>query len=221
MIDKRGRIASRIAREIKKGSVVNLGIGIPLDVAKYVSPELGIIFHSENGFVNLEKAPDDMSRWDKDVTNAGAAPASIGLGGAFFDLERSLCMMRGGHVNVCVLGGLQVDSTGSVANWMIPGKFTPGPGGSMEVMHGAEKVIIAMEHTSKGDLKVLDKCTFPVSAVGAVNVLVTEYALFEFIDGKMILREITSDISLEELKKITPADYIVADNLKINDVAVS
>lgn len=220
-MDKRSRIASRIAKEINKGDVVNLGIGIPLDVAKYVSADLGIIFHSENGFVNLEKAPEDMSTWDKDVTNAGAAPASIGIGGAFFDLERSLCMMRGGHVNVCVLGGLQVDSTGSVANWMIPGKFTPGPGGSMDVMHGAKKVVIAMEHTSKGDLKVLDKCIFPVSAVGLVDILVTEYAFFKFIDNKMILKEIASDITLDELKKITPANYIIDDNLKINDVAVS
>jgi len=207
-------IAKRVAQEFRSGDLVNLGFGIPTGAVNYIPEGVDVIFQSENGFVNLEKAPEDLADWDKDITNAGTAPATIGKGGAFFDIATSFGMIRGGHVDMTILGALQVDSDGSVANWIIPGKFTPGIGGAMDLLTGAKKTIIAMEHTCKGEPKVLNKCTLPITASCVVDVLVTEFAVFTIKDKVMTLKEIATDITLEELKKITPANYIVDPNLK-------
>lgn len=211
-IDVRERIARRVARELHKGDLVNLGIGLPTLVANYVPASLGVIFQSENGLVGLGPMPGS-SDIDVDLTNAGGQPVTVVPGAAFFDSALSFAIIRGGHVNATVLGALEVDALGNLANWIVPGKMVPGMGGAMDLVNGAKRVIIAMEHCDKkGQSKILPRCTLPLTAVGQVNLIVTEKAVIEVNNG-LILREIAQETSIEEVIRLTAAPLTLPDSI--------
>ncbi|MDR1677622.1 MAG: 3-oxoacid CoA-transferase subunit B [Deltaproteobacteria bacterium] len=205
-------IASRVAQEFKNGDFVNLGIGIPTMVANYLPEGVNIMLHAENGFIGMGPAPETGSE-DWDVVNAGGQPSSILPGGASFDSSTSFGIIRGGHLKATVLGALEVDEEGSLANWMIPGKMVPGMGGAMDLVVGARQVIIAMEHTAKGRPKILKKCTLPLTAVKEVDLIVTEMGVFDYQNG-LTLIEIAPDVTVEDIQKVTEANFSVSDNLK-------
>lgn len=213
-MDIRERIAKRVAKEFKDGDIVNLGIGLPTLVANYIKDDIEVIFQSENGFVKMGPAPSE-ELVDPDIVNAGGLPVTILPGAAYFDSATSFGIIRGGHVDATVLGALQVDEVGNLANWMIPGKMVPGMGGAMDLVVGAKKVILAMEHTAKGRPKILRECTLPLTAKKEVNLIVTEMGVFDITPGGMILREIAQDTTVEQIREVTEADFIVADPLKI------
>ncbi len=211
---KRELIARRIAREFKDGDVVNLGIGLPTMVAEYIPPDIEIVLHSENGFVGLGPAPEP-GREDPDVVNAGAQPVTIKTGGAVFDSVLSFSIVRGGHVDTTVLGALEVDEKGNIASWMIPGKMVPGMGGAMDLLEGAKRVIVAMEHVAKdGSPKILKKCRLPLTAVGAVDMIVTEMGVFEVTPEGLVLVEVAPGLTVEEVQAATEATLIVAPYLR-------
>ncbi len=217
MLDKeRGRelIVKRVAMELKDGHVVNLGIGLPTEVANYIPKGIEITLQSENGFIGLGPAPT-AGQEDKDIVNAGAKLSTIVNGGAFFDSSMSFSIIRGGHVDVTVLGALQVDEKGNLANWMIPGKMVPGMGGAMDLVAGAKKVIIAMEHTAKGDHKILKNCNLPLTAAGEVDLIITDMGVIEVTKDGLILREIAPDTTIEEVIEATGAQLIIDSNLKV------
>lgn len=207
-------IAERIAKELKDGDVVNLGIGLPTLVANYIPKDVNVILQSENGFVGLGPAADE-SNMDKNIVNAGGQPVTINEGSAFFDSATSFGIIRGGHVDATVLGALEVDEKGNLANYMIPGKMIPGMGGAMDLVSGAKKVIIAMTHTSKGEPKILKQCTLPLTAVGKVNLIVTEKGVMEVTKDGLVLKEIAPGVTVEEVINSTEANLIVSDDLKI------
>lgn len=206
-------IAKRVARELNDGDVVNLGIGLPTLVANFVPEGKSITLQSENGFVGLGPRPAE-GKEDKYITNAGGGMVTINEGGAFFDSALSFGIIRGGHVQLTVLGALQVDQEGNIANYMIPGKMVPGMGGAMDLISGAKKVIVAMEHTAKGNPKILKKCTLPLTAANQVNMIITEMAVFEVTETGLILTELNPEFTLEDVKAGTDADYVVSENLK-------
>lgn len=206
-------IAKRAAKEFKEGDVVTLGIGLPTAVANYVPESMNIVFQSENGLLGLGKNQDE-SKQDKRVINAGGACVEVTQGASFYDSQMAFTLMRGGHIDATVLGALQVDSQGSMASWIIPGKFTPGMGGSMDLVVGAKKVIVAMEHTSKGQIKIVDKCTLPLTAFNEVNLIITERCVFEVTKDGLLLTEINPKFTLDDIKNSTGADFKVSDNLK-------
>ena len=207
-------IARRIAKELKDGDVVNLGIGLPTMVANYIPEDISVTLQSENGFVGLGTAPKD-GEVDKDIVNAGGQPVTINQGAAFFDSAVSFGIIRGGHVDATVLGALEVDQQGNLANFMVPGKMVPGMGGAMDLVSGAKKVIIAMLHTAKGAPKILKKCQLPLTAVGKVNLIVTELGVMEVTPNGLVLQEIAPGVDLEEILRGTEADLIISDNLKV------
>lgn len=220
MLDKeRGRvlIAKRVAKELKDGDVVNLGIGLPTEVANYIPDGIEVTFQSENGFIGLGPAPKEGEE-DKDLVNAGGKYSSILPGGACFDSSMSFTIIRGGHVDATVLGALQVDEKGNLANWMIPGKMVPGMGGAMDLVVGAKKVIVAMEHTAKGSHKILKECTLPLTAANQVDLIVTDMAVIEVTKDGLLLKEIAPETTLEEVKEATGAELIVDKNLKTMEV---
>ena len=202
-------IASRVAKELKDGWVVNLGIGLPTRVANFVPSGVNVIFQSENGFVGLGPEPcqDDI---DPNIVNAGGQPVSILPGGAFFDSAKSFGIIRGGHVDLTVLGALQIDEKGNIANYMIPGKFVPGMGGAMDLLSGAKRVIVAMEHTAKGAAKILKDCTLPLTAVSAVDMIITEMAVIRVDKAaqRLVLEEISPGLSFEDVQNNTQAELI-------------
>lgn len=204
-------IARRVALELHDGDIVNLGIGLPTQVVNYLPDDVNITLQSENGFLGL--APVDEE--DADIVNAGGQLCGMTPGAATFDSAFSFLLIRGGHVDACVLGGLEVDQNADLANWMVPGKMVPGMGGAMDLVTGAKKVIIAMEHCAKnGSSKLLKKCTLPLTAKGKVSVIVTDLGLFRFKDGVLYLEEYAPGISLETIKASTEADFEVSPNLK-------
>ncbi len=207
-------IAKRVGRELKDGDIVNLGIGLPTKVANYVPEGKSIVFQSENGFVGLGPSPEEHMI-DQYITNAGGVPVTILPGGAFFDSATSFGIIRGGHVDLTVLGALQVDEKGNIANYMIPGKMIPGMGGAMDLLSGAKRVIVAMEHTAKGNPKILKSCSLPLTAMGAVNLIITEMGVIEVTDKGLVLKEINSEFTIEEVQAATEANLIIADNLAI------
>lgn len=207
-------IARRVAGELKDGDVVNLGIGLPTMVANYVSEDMNIYFQSENGFVGLGPAPPEGEE-DEDIINAGGQCVTILPGGAFFDSSTSFGIIRGGHVDVTVLGALQVDEEGNLANWMIPGKMVPGMGGAMDLVVGAKKVIIAMEHRIKGNHKILKKCNLPLTAAKQVDMIITEMGVMEVTDKGLVLKEINPEFTIDEVQEATEAQLIIYDDLKI------
>lgn len=206
-------IAQRVAQELHDGDVVNLGIGLPTLVANYVPHEKAVMFQSENGFVGLGPTPS-KDNIDPYITNAGGKPVTIKQGGIFFDSATSFGIIRGGHVDLTVLGALQVDEKGNIANYMIPGKMVPGMGGAMDLISGARKVIVAMEHTAKGSLKILKECNLPLTAANEVNLIVTEMAVIEVTEKGLVLKEINPEFSVEEVQAATEPTLIIADDLK-------
>lgn len=210
-------IAKRVAKELKDGDVVNLGIGLPTLVANYVNDGKVITFQSENGFVGLGPTPTE-EQFDPFITNAGAKPVTILPGGAFFDSAMSFGIIRGGHVDLTVLGALQVDAKGNIANYMIPGKMVPGMGGAMDLISGAKKVVVAMEHTAKGSLKILNDCSLPLTAVNQVNLIVTEMGVLEVSESGLILKEINPEFTVEEVQKFTEPKLIISEQLKMMEV---
>lgn len=206
-------IAKRIAQELKDGDVVNLGIGLPTMVANYIPENIQVVLQSENGFVGLGSTPA-AENIDKNIVNAGAQPVTVNPGAAFFDSATSFAIIRGGHVDATVLGALEVDEKGNLANYMIPGKMIPGMGGAMDLVSGAKKVIIAMTHTSKGQPKILKKCTLPLTAVGKVDLIVTELGVIEVTEDGLVLKEVAPGVTVEEVINSTEADLIVSDDLK-------
>lgn len=205
-------IAKRAAQELKDGFVVNLGIGIPTLAVDYLPQGVHVILHSENGFVGLAPLAGPV---DPDLTNAGAAPVSIVAGGAMFDSATSFALIRGGHIDATVLGGLEVDQEGNLANWMVPGKIVPGMGGAMDLVSGAKEVIIAMEHTDKkGNAKILKKCTLPLTGKGVVTRIITNLGVFSASKRGLVLEELAPDVSLEEIMQKTEADFVVSEALR-------
>lgn len=207
-------IAERIARELKDGDVVNLGIGLPTLVANYIPDNIDVTLQSENGFVGLGPAADENNK-NKNIVNAGGQYVTINEGSAFFDSVTSFGIIRGGHVDATVLGALEVDEKGNLANYMIPGKMVPGMGGAMDLVSGAKKVIIAMTHTSKGAPKILKECTLPLTAVGQVNLIVTEMGVIEVTKEGLVLKEVAPGVTIEDVINSTEAKLIVSDDLKI------
>ncbi len=211
-------IARRVAKELKDGDVVNLGIGLPTLVANFVDHKLDITFQSENGMLGLAAAPEkDQEDWD--LTNAGGRPVTMSIGGVFFDSATSFGIIRGGHVDATVLGSLQVDEEGNISNWIIPGKMVPGMGGAMDLLVGAKKVIVAMQHTSKGTPKILKRCSLPFTAVKEVDMIVTELGVMEIKPQGLILTELAPGISVEDIQAVTEAKLIISDQLKTMDIS--
>lgn len=200
-------IARRVALELNDGDVVNLGIGLPTLVANYLPEDVTITLQSENGFLGLGPVTEE----DPYLVNAGGQPCGMVPGAAMFDSAFSFALIRGGHVDACVLGGLEVDQHANLANWMVPGKMVPGMGGAMDLVTGARRVIIAMEHCAKnGTPKILKECTLPLTAKGKVSTIVTELAVFEFEDGVLTLCEHAPGVDLDQIRASTAADFAVS-----------
>ena len=207
-------IAKRVALELKDGALVNLGIGLPTLVANFVPEGRDVLFQSENGFIGLGPMPEE-DQVDPCIANAGGMPVTILPGGSFFDSATSFGIIRGGHVDTTVLGALQVAENGDIASYMIPGKMVPGMGGAMDLLSGAKRVIVAMEHTNKGNHKLLKECTLPLTAVNAVDLIVTEMGVIEVTHEGFVLIEQNPDYTLDELKAATGADLIISLDLKL------
>ena len=207
--EKQAFIAKRVAQELVDGSVVNLGIGLPTKVANYVPEGITVHFQSENGFIGLGPTPpEDEINWD--IVNAGGQPVTIKEGGCFFDSSTSFGIIRGGHVDLTVLGTLQVAANGDIANYMIPGKMVPGMGGAMDLLSGAKKVIVAMEHTAKeGAHKILNKCSLPLTAVGAVDMIITEMGVIEVTPEGLALTELNPLYTVEQVQEATEPKLII------------
>ena len=205
--EKQEVIAKRAAQEIPNGSLINLGIGLPTKVANYISDDRDIILQSENGFVGLEIGSDNPK---KHTINAGGQEVSIKPGGAFFDSVDSFGIIRGGLVDATILGALQVDQQGNIASHIIPGKMVPGMGGAMDLVVGARKVIIAMEHTNKGNPKIFEKCTLPLTAEKAVDMIITEMAVMKITDQGIEVVEVNPQFTFEEVQEATDAKLISA-----------
>ena len=207
-MDAKNLIACRVAQELKDGDVVNLGIGLPTLIPDYLPEGVHITLQSENGFLGMGPLVGEPL---PDLVNAGGKPCGMVPGTAFFDSAMSFAIIRGGHVDVTVLGGLEVDQHGNLANWMVPGKMVPGMGGAMDLVTGAKNVIVAMEHATKsGGAKILKRCSLPLTAAGKVTSIVTELAVFRFIGGQLVLTETAPGVSLDEIRAKTEADYTVS-----------
>jgi acetate CoA/acetoacetate CoA-transferase beta subunit len=219
MKNVKGYIAARVAKELKNGDVVNLGIGLPTQVVNYLPDNIKITIHAENGIVGAGTKPEPgmESRY---YVDAGGQPASVVLGGAYIDSATSFGIIRGGHVDATVLGALEVDEEGSLANWIIPGKMVPGMGGAMDLVVGAKHVIIAMEHTSKGAPKILKKCRLPLTAVKVVDLIVTEMAVIRVTEKGLELIECNPEYTVEQIQAATEATLIISPDLKAIDVCL-
>lgn len=206
-------IARRAALELKDGDVVNLGIGLPTLVPNYVAPEVKVILQSENGLLGIgaEPAPGEEN---PELVNAGGGYITAIPGASSFDSATSFAIIRGGHVDVTILGALQVDEKGNLANWMIPGKKTPGMGGAMDLLVGAKKVILTMEHTAKGAHKIMKECNLPLTAAGQVNLIITEMGVMEITPEGIVLREINPEFTVEEVQAATDATLIIPEDIK-------
>ncbi|HUK99243.1 MAG TPA: 3-oxoacid CoA-transferase subunit B [Nitrospirota bacterium] len=210
-MDTKEIIARRVAQELKDGFIVNLGIGLPTLIPNYLPPGINITLQSENGFLGLAQLKGTPLA---NLVNAGGQPCGIVPGGSFFDSAFSFAIIRGGHVDATVLGGLQVDCHGNLANWMVPGKMVPGMGGAMDLVTGARHVIIAMEHCTKdGGPKILKQCNLPLTCKGKVQMIVTEMAVFRVADG-LVLEELGPGATVEQVQKSTEADFKISASLK-------
>ena len=208
-MDDRVLIAKRVALELKDGSLVNLGIGLPTTVPNYLPPGVEVYFQSENGIVGLAPVPD-AGMEDPSLVDAGGSLVGAIAGAACVDSCQSFGLIRGGHLDLTVLGGLEVDEQGRLANWMVPGKMLPGMGGAMDLVTGAKRVIVAMFHTAKGKPKILRRCTLPLTSVRRVNLIVTEMAVIEPTEEGLLLREIAPGLSIERVVAATEANLIVS-----------
>ena len=208
--EARNNMAKRALVELKAGQVVNLGVGIPTLVADFITPEHSIILHTENGMLGVGPAPEEGGAMDFPV-NAGKIPVTALPGSSYFDSADSFAMIRGGHIDAAIMGGLQVDEKGNLANWAVPGKPLLGVGGAMDLASGAKNLIITMTHNNRdGSSKVVPECTLPLTAIGAVDLVITDLAVFKFVEGKLTLIEVMAGSSLEEVKEKTEANFEVA-----------
>ncbi|WCK52452.1 3-oxoacid CoA-transferase subunit B [Aneurinibacillus sp. Ricciae_BoGa-3] len=215
MNDYKHYIAWRAAQEFEDGDIVNLGIGIPVLVADYLPQGRDIILHSENGILGVGPTPAPAEH-DPDLINASKLPISENCGASYFDSALSFAMMRGGHIDKTVIGALQISERGDIANWAIPGKDVLGVGGAMDLIVGAKTVIVASTHLSpQGEPKILPLCTYPLTAKEEVDILITEFSVFSFRGGQMVLEELVDDLTLSELKEITPAHYVLSDTFRV------
>jgi acetate CoA/acetoacetate CoA-transferase beta subunit len=211
-MDPQTLIARRVARELRPGNLVNLGIGIPTLVANFVPPELKVFFQSENGLIGTGPIPEQGMAHPL-LTDAGGRPISALPGASTFDSSMSFALIRGGHVDVTVLGGLQVDAEGRLANWMIPDKMVPGMGGAMDLVSGARRVIVAMQHAAKGKSKIVRKCGLPLTSARPVDLVVTDMAVLGFENGRIKLLETAPGISVAEVMAVTEAELSVPDHV--------
>jgi len=211
-MDPQSVIAQRVALELRSGDLVNLGIGIPTLVANYVPAGLKIFFQSENGLIGTGPIPEQGMAHPL-LTDAGGRPISALPGACTFDSAMSFGLIRGGHVNVTVLGGLQVDASGHLANWMIPGKMVPGMGGAMDLVTGARRVIVAMQHAAKGKSKIVQRCSLPLTSARPVDLVVTDLAVIGFPGGRMTLMETAPGVSVAEVMAVTDAELSIADKV--------
>lgn len=200
------RIAKRVAQELENGSLVNLGIGLPTKVANFVPDDMVVYFQSENGFIGLGPKSDDSN---STIVNAGGQPVTVYPGAAFFDSATSFGIIRGGHVDLTVLGALELAENGDIANYLIPGKMVPGMGGAMDLLVGAKKVIVAMEHTNKGRHKILKECTLPLTAKGVVDMIITEMGVFKVTPEGIKVVEISDDFTFDEVQAATGVPLIM------------
>jgi acetate CoA/acetoacetate CoA-transferase beta subunit len=211
-MDDKTLIAMRVAQELKNGNLVNLGIGLPTQVARYLPAGVHVFFQSENGVIGMQPLTDpDLMMGD--LTDAGGTPTSLEPGAMAFDSVASFGFIRGGHLDVTVLGGLQVDEEGKLANWTVPGKMVPGMGGAMDLVTGARRVIVAMTHAAKGQAKILKKCTLPLTSLRRIDLIVTELAVIEPTAEGLLLREIAPGVSVQDVLAQTEARLIVPDNV--------
>ncbi len=210
-------IAKRTAKEFKRGDVVTLGIGLPTEVANYVPEDMHVMFQSENGFLGVSKNATEETK-DEKIINAGGICVEAREGACFYDSQMAFTMMRGGHIDATVLGALQVDQDGSIASWLIPNKFAPGMGGAMDLVVGSKKVIVAMEHTAKGQVKIVKKCDLPLTAYKEVNVIITERCVFNVTEDGLLLSEINPMFTIDDIKNSVTAEFEVADDLKYMEV---
>lgn len=211
-MDPQTIIARRIARELKPGMLVNLGIGIPTLVANYLPADIHVFFQSENGLIGTGAPPAEGMAHPM-LTDAGGRPVTALPGASTFDSAMSFGLIRGGHLDLTVLGGLQVDQTGLLANWTIPNKMVPGMGGAMDLVCGAKRVIVAMQHTAKGTSKIVKTCTLPITATRPVDLVVTEFAVIAFPQGQATLLETAPGVSIAEVEQATAVSLAIADKV--------
>ena len=207
-------IAARVAKELKDGDVVNLGIGLPTMVPDYLPEGVNLILQSETGSIGTGPKPTPYQADPIHITDAGGQPAIASPTGAYIDSTVSFGLIRGGHVDCTILGALEVDQEGNLANWIIPGKRVPGMGGAMELVVGAKKVIVAMEHTAKGSHKILKKCNLPLTAINCIDLIITEMGVMEVTPKGLVLKEYNPEFTVKQIQEATEADLIVADDLK-------
>lgn len=215
-MDVRQKIIQRAVLEIKDGMYVNLGIGIPTLLANEIPPSINVLLQSENGLLGIGPYPTP-AEVDPDLINAGKETVTAVSGAAFFDSAESFAMIRGGHIDLAILGGMEVSETGDLANWMIPGKMVKGMGGAMDLVNGAKKVVVVMEHVNKhGESKVKQICTLPLTGKNVVHCLITDLAVFEFTSSGMVLIELVDGATLEEVREKTEASFTVSPQLLIH-----
>ena len=213
MADIKELIAARVAKELKDGDVVNLGIGLPTMVANFIPEGVDVVFQSENGIMGMGPAAE-KGKEDVDIINAGAQYVTVNPGAMFFDSATSFGIIRGGHVDVTVLGALEVDQCGNLSNWIVRGKMVPVMGGAMDLVVGAKKVIVAMQHTQKGAHKILGECMLPYTAVGVVDMIITEMGVMDVTKEGIVLKEYNPDYTLEQIQESTGAQLIISPDLR-------
>ncbi|UKS23853.1 3-oxoacid CoA-transferase subunit B [Paenibacillus sp. HWE-109] len=218
MSDDRTKIVKRAVQEIQNGMYVNLGIGLPTRIASYIPQDMNVMLHSENGLLGIGPYPLEGEE-DPDLINAGKETITAIPGASYFDSAESFAMIRGGHIHLAILGAMEVAGNGDLANWMIPGKMVKGMGGAMDLVSGAQRVVVIMEHVNKyGESKVKTACTLPLTGQGVVDRLITDLAVFDFTFGKMVLIELQPEVTLDEVLAKTDAAFLVSPHLNSGQV---